>query len=63
MITLIYFVMACSFVIGIWSTFGIAYISFNYIGGISDVRLSAWILWFITWIIFILCLWQQGYVS
>ena len=62
MTIIIYFIMACSFAMGAYATAGITYMAFS-IWGLSNVSFTGWAIWFFSWLTFLLCLWQQGYIS
>lgn len=59
MTTIIYFIMACSFAMGTHVTVNILYLKWMF----KEVGFQGLAVWFICWLIFLLCLWQRGYIS
>jgi len=62
MTTIVYFIMACSFILGAYTTAGLIFMAFS-IWGLSSVTGKGWAIWFISYVTFLLCLWQQGYIA
>ncbi len=62
MTTIIYFIMACSFAMGTYTTVGIIWMALS-IWGIGLVSFKGWAIWFISWLTVLVCLLQLGYIT